>query len=178
MNNDRMQDAMPDRASTGKASRTGMTRREFARRTAMASAMASLAPAVAAGTAVAEAPAAPQPAEPQGPPAPAPVQLPAAPQAPPQPTPASNLPKLSPESRAEVDVRVQAILNQYGSRLSDEQKADILRLCTLAQPPLDRLRAYHLENSDGPALYLKPLVEREKKPATAKAPAAAPAKKP
>ena len=44
------------------------------------------------------------------------------------------------------------------------QKADLRRLCNLAQPPLDRLRAYALENGDGPALYLKPLVEREKNP--------------
>jgi hypothetical protein len=34
----------------------------------------------------------------------------------------------------------------------------------LAQPPLDRLRAYPLENGDGPGLYLKPLLEREKNP--------------
>src|SRR5262249_56603236 len=54
---------------------------------------------------------------------------------------------------------------QSPPRLSDAQQADIRRLAALAQPPLDRLRAYHLENSDGPALYLKPLVEREKKPA-------------
>jgi hypothetical protein len=35
----------------------------------------------------------------------------------------------------------------------------------MAQPPLDRLRAYNIENAVSPALYLKPLVEREKKPA-------------
>jgi hypothetical protein len=55
-------------------------------------------------------------------------------------------------------------LSQYGERFSDEQKTDIRRLCIAVQPPLDRLRAYALENGDGPALYLKPLVEREKKP--------------
>ena len=78
-----------------------------------------------------------------------------------QPT---DLPKLSPESHAEVEARVQTILSQYGSRFSDAQKNDLRRLCHLAQPPLDRLRAYALENGDGPALYLKPLVEREKNP--------------
>jgi hypothetical protein len=76
----------------------------------------------------------------------------------------SDLPKLSPESHAEVEARVQTILSQYGSRFNDAQKADLRRLCHLAQPPLDRLRAYALENGDGPALYLKPLVEREKNP--------------
>ena len=54
--------------------------------------------------------------------------------------------------------------SQYGSRFSDAQKADLRRLCALAQPPLDRLRAYALENGDSSALYLKPLVEREKNP--------------
>jgi hypothetical protein len=71
---------------------------------------------------------------------------------------------LSPESQTEADARYQAILASYGSRFSDAQKADLRRLCSAAQPSLDRLRAYSIENGDGPALYLKPLVEREKKP--------------
>jgi hypothetical protein len=95
------------------------------------------------------------------------------------------LPKLSPESQAEVDARLQAILGQYGGRFTEEQKTDLQRLCTVVQPSLDRLRAYAVENGEGPGLYLKPLVEREKKPAatprpsstaaspSAKAPAAA-----
>jgi hypothetical protein len=89
------------------------------------------------------------------------------------------LPKLSAEGQAEAAARIQAILNQYGSRFSEEQKTDIRRLCALAQPPLDRLRAYVIENGDGPALYLKPLVEREKKPAALSAAAkpASPTKK-
>jgi len=113
----------------------GISRREFARRAALASAVASLAPAVAGASAAA-----------------APAQQPA------------NLPKLSPESQAEVEARLQSILTQYGSRFSDEQKTDLRRLCHLAQPPLDRLRAYSVENGVNPALYLKPLVEREKNP--------------
>jgi len=75
------------------------------------------------------------------------------------------MPKLSAEGQAEAEARLQAILSRYGSRFSDAQKADLRRLCFLAQPPLDHLRAYALKNWDGPALYLKPLVEREKKPA-------------
>ena len=70
---------------------------------------------------------------------------------------------LSPESQAEAEARYQAILGVYGSRFSEEKKANIRRLCFAAQPSLDRLRAYPLENGDSPALYLKPLVEREKK---------------
>jgi hypothetical protein len=128
----------------GEKTRMGMSRREFARRAAMASAVASLAPvrAVDAGfSARAEPVSAEQTQQPP------------------------NMPKLSPESQAEVEARFQTILGRYGSRFSEEQRADIKRLCTVAQPPLDRLRAYAVGNSDSPALYLKPLVEREKKPA-------------
>jgi hypothetical protein len=129
---------------------SAISRREFARRAAMVSAAASLAPANLLG-------------------AEAPASLPQAQQVP-------NAAKLSLGSQAEVDSRVQIILAQYG-RLSDTQKADIRRLATEAQPPLDRLRAYPTENGDGPALYLKPLMEREKKPTPASAapkPATAP----
>jgi hypothetical protein len=59
---------------------------------------------------------------------------------------------------------LQAILAQYGARLTEEQKTDLRRLCAVAQLPLDRLRAYPVQNADGTALYLKPLFEREKKP--------------
>jgi hypothetical protein len=128
-----------------------ISRREFARRAAFVSAAASFAPSNLLST---------EPAA-----FPLPVQQPA------------NAPKLSPESQAEVESRIQAIFAQYGSKLSDAQKTDIRRLATEAQPPLDRLRAFATENGDGPGLYLKPLIEHEKKnspmPATPK-PAAAP----
>lgn len=130
-----------------------ITRREFARRAAMISAAASLAPANLVATEVAS-------------------------HTPPTQQP-SNPPRLSPESQTEADSRLQAILNEYGSRFSDAQKADLRRLCTEAQPGLDRLRAYTTENGDGPALYLRPLMEREKKPSPMSAipkPAAAPKK--
>jgi len=121
----------------------GISRREFARRAAMVSA-ASLAPANLLSTDVL--PAAPQPQQP--------------------PSPAN----LSPESHAEVESRIQAILSEYGGRFSDAQKTDLRRLCKEAQPVLDRLRAYPTENGDGPALYLRPLMEREKKPSPIAAP--------
>ncbi len=116
-----------------------ISRREFAQRAVAVSAAAAIAPTsiLPAGT----------------------------PQSPPQ-SQQQNMPKLSPQSQAEVEARIQSIFGQYGSRFSEAQKADIRRLCFLAQPPLDRLRAYTLENGDAPALYFKPLVEREKKPAT------------
>ncbi len=114
----------------------GISRREFARRAAIASA-ASLVPASAF----------------------------IRPEAEPLPQQPAKLPQLSQESQAEVEARLQTILNLYGSRFSDAQKADLRRLCILAQPPLDRLRAYGVQNGDGPGLYLKPLIERERKPA-------------
>jgi hypothetical protein len=121
-----------------------ISRREFARRAAYVSAAASLSPA---------------------------NLLDAEPVAPPPPIPQSaNAPKLSPESQAEVDSRIQAILAQYGKRLSEAQKTDIRRLATEAQPPLDRLRAFATDNGEGPGLYLKPLIEREKKPTPKAAP--------
>jgi hypothetical protein len=120
-----------------KKTRTSISRREFTRRAALASAVASFAPTSAVKAAV------PAGEQAQQPP---------------------NMPKLSPEGQTEADARLQAILSEYGTRFSEDQKADLKRLCILAQPPLDRLRAYNLENGDGPALYLKPLVEREKKP--------------
>jgi hypothetical protein len=115
---------------------SAISRREFARRAAMTSATALLPPTMLTSTAATAVP---------------------------EPLQQSDAPKLTPESQTEADQRLQAILAQYGSRLSEAQKADLRRLNLLAQPPLDHLRAYTTQNGDGPALYLKPLIEREKK---------------
>lgn len=122
----------------GTKNASAISRREFARRAAFVSAAASLSPVdlLTAKSSPLEAPA---------------LQT-------------TTAPKLSPESQAEVDSRSQAIFAQYGSRLSDEQKADLRRIAAEGQAGLDRLRAYSTENCDAPALYLKPLIEREKKP--------------
>jgi hypothetical protein len=122
----------------GNKSDSAISRREFARRAAFVSAAASLAPSNLL--------------TPESVAAPLPTQQPA------------NAPKLSPEGHAEVESRIQSIFAQYGDRLSDAQKADIRRLATEAQPQLDRLRAFATDNGDGPGLYLKPLMEREKNP--------------
>jgi hypothetical protein len=135
-----------------------ISRREFARRAAIASAVAAIAPAAAtSATANSTEPANVAVADFRG-------RLPEPSSTTPPPAQAAGEPKLSPESHAEAEARLQTILAQYGTRFSEEQKTDLRRLCLLAQPPLDRLRAYALENGDGPALYLKPLVEREKNP--------------
>ncbi len=120
-----------------------ISRREFARRAAFVSAAASLSPAELLKR---EFPAATTP-------------LPQA--------PTSSGPNLSPESQAEMESRLQAVFAQHGSRLSDAQKSDLRRIAADGQAALDRLRAFPTDNADGPALYLKPLMEREKKPPVA-----------
>jgi hypothetical protein len=114
------------------------SRREFARRAAIASAATLVPTTVLSAT----------------PPAPLP-----------NPQQPANTPPLPAASHAEADSRTQSVLAQYGSRLSDEQKSEIARLSAVAQRQLDKLRAFPTENGDDPALYLKPLMEREKKPA-------------
>jgi hypothetical protein len=143
--------------------RPSISRREFARRAALASAVASIAPAAAVAAPLG----AGQPRTQDPPPAPAGTSA--------QQNPMPNAPKLSVESQSEADARFQAILVLYGSRFSAEQKNDLHRLCAVVQPSLDHIRAYKIENGDGPALYLKPQYEREKKP---KPPVAVPAKSP
>jgi hypothetical protein len=127
----------------------GISRRQFARRAALLSASASLVPAASV---FAE-----------------PLQTPSAQQT------APTHPNLSPESQAEAEARYQQILSQYGSRFSTEEKASLRDMNLVTQASLDKVRAFSLENGDAPALYLKPLVEREKKPV--QPPAASPAKK-
>ena len=66
-------------------------------------------------------------------------------------------------SRAEAEARYESILKEYGDRFSGDQKKDLRRLCYAAQSQLDRLRVFPIQNDDSPALYLRPLVERDKK---------------
>ncbi|HWY06561.1 MAG TPA: hypothetical protein VNY24_06845 [Candidatus Acidoferrales bacterium] len=127
----------------------GISRRQFAQRAALLSASASIVPAASV---FAE-----------------PMQTPPATQ-----TPAAH-PNLSAESQVEAEARYQQILSQYGSRFSAEEKVSLREMNLVTQASLDKVRAFSLENGDAPALYLKPLVEREKKPV--QPPAAAPAKK-
>jgi hypothetical protein len=119
--------------------RQAISRREFALRAALASAASTLVPGAVLSTPGAQPVASPQ-----------------------EPASAS---KLAPASQAEAEARTQAILARYGERLSEAQKADVRRLSLVLQTPLDALRAYPLGNGDSPALYLKPLIEREKRPA-------------
>jgi len=72
-------------------------------------------------------------------------------------------PKLSSAGQTEADSRYQQILSLYSDHLDDAQKANIRRMCAELQPSLERIRSFKVQNGDPPALYLKPLVEREKK---------------
>jgi hypothetical protein len=127
----------------------GISRRQFAQRAALLSASVSIVPAasVFADSSIAM----------------------------PTQQPADSHPNLPPESQAEAEARYQQILSQYGSRLTSEEKVPLREMNLVTQASLDKVRAFSLENGDAPALYLKPLVEREKKPV--QPPAAAPAKK-
>jgi len=127
-----------DREPPGPVKGHSISRRQFALRAALASAATSLAPGALLNAAASPAPVPQQPA-------------------------ASS--SLSPASQAEIEARVQSILGRYGSRFSDEQKSEIRRLSAALQAPLESVRAYPLNNAASPALYLKPLVEREKPPA-------------
>jgi hypothetical protein len=72
--------------------------------------------------------------------------------------------KATTDSQSEIDSHYQQILNLYGSRFDEAQKANLKKMCADLRPPLERVRNFTLENGDAAALYLKPLVEREKKP--------------
>ena len=130
-----------------KANSRILSRREFAQRAAMLSATASIVPPAVMLEAPAETSLHDQ-AQP-------------------------SAPKLSPEGQVETDARYQQVLKLYGNTLSDEEKNQVKKMCVELQPALDRIRAYKLDNGEAPALYLKPLYEREKKPQTVTAPASA-----
>lgn len=129
-----------------------LSRREFAQRAAVLSATASLVPSEVI---VSKPQATPLSGAPQG------------------------APKLTDAGQTEADSRYQQILSLFGERLDDAQKANIKRTCAELQPSLERIRSFKLENGDASALYLKPLVEREKQtPANSGAKAGTSPKKP
>jgi hypothetical protein len=105
----------------------GISRRDFTRRAAMAAATAACLPAdLLAASPLPAPPARQQPDE-----------------------------KLFPESQAEADAKIQAIFRKYGDRLSEAQKADVRRLLTEGQKPLELMRKFPLDNADQPGNFLK-----------------------
>lgn len=157
-----MEDTVAKAGEVTAAGTSKISRREFARRAAVASAVASIAPGhLGARTASEREERSADDGARAGERAGVSPGIASAQEA--------NAPKVSPAGQIEAEARYQTIMSEYGSRFSEEQKADIHRLCLAAQAPLERLRAYAVENGDGPALYLKPLMEREKKAAPASA---------
>lgn len=71
--------------------------------------------------------------------------------------------KLSPGARAEVDMKVKEIFRKYGSRLSDEQKADIKKVMADTQDGLEKMRSFVLTNGDQPAAVFQLYREGENK---------------
>jgi hypothetical protein len=129
-----------------KLANSAITRREFAKRAALAGAAATLTPCQVL------------------------------PQTPAPASPPSVSPELPPASKSESDLRVQTILALHASRFSEPQIADLRKISASTQSSLDRLRAYKVENANESALFLKPLIEREKKPVvSASIPRSAPA---
>jgi hypothetical protein len=59
--------------------------------------------------------------------------------------------KLSPQARAEVEMKVSEIFRKYGDKLSAEQKADIRKVMAETQDGLEKMRAFALDNGDQPA---------------------------
>jgi hypothetical protein len=112
---------------TEKTSAPGISRRDFARRAAMAAATAACLPG----------------------------ELLAAPPLPAPPPPQQAGEKLSLESQAEADAKIQVLFRKYGDRLSEAQKADIRRLLTEGQKPLELMRKFPLDNADQPGNVLK-----------------------
>jgi hypothetical protein len=75
---------------------------------------------------------------------------------PPKPsTQAAPATKLSPEAQAEVDAKIKEIFRKYGSRLTNAQKTDILKVMAETQSGLEKMRAFPLDNADQPATVLK-----------------------
>ena len=74
----------------------------------------------------------------------------------------SAMAKLSPAGKAEVEMKFASILRKYGSRLTEDQKKDILRQLAEGQEGLEKMRAFALGNGDQPATVFQ-LTEKEGK---------------
>jgi hypothetical protein len=66
------------------------------------------------------------------------------------------LAKLTPQARAEVEMKINNIFRKYGNRLNDEQKADIRRAMAEGHDGLEKMRAFALDNGDQPATVYQP----------------------
>ncbi len=108
-----------------------LSRREFARRTALAATAAAVAPGAMLSQETESKPTT-SPAKPE--------------------QPASGL---SAELQAEGELKYQWVIDKYGSRLSEAEKQDVHRSIMEGQKPLAVFRAFPLDNADQPATVLK-----------------------
>jgi hypothetical protein len=65
---------------------------------------------------------------------------------------------------AEVEARINWIFTKYGSRLSDEQRADIRRIISGGQGSIDAMRAYPLGNEIGPPVPFRVYSAKRRRP--------------
>ncbi|HLJ85586.1 MAG TPA: hypothetical protein VKZ53_02115 [Candidatus Angelobacter sp.] len=77
--------------------------------------------------------------------------------------PPPNQPALSPASVAEVEMKFNDVMRKYGSRLSDEQKADVRKVLTDTQSGLEKMREFLLQNGDQPAAVFRVYSGKETK---------------
>lgn len=104
-----------------------VSRRDFARRAALAAATAAIAPR--------DLVAQEQKTEPKRP-------------------PKEETPKLSPGLHAEAEARIESLMRQYGDRLSDQQKSEVRKNITEGMEGVAKLRVFPLDNADEPATVL------------------------
>jgi hypothetical protein len=62
--------------------------------------------------------------------------------------------KLSEAAKKEVELKIQWVMDRYGARLSESQKADVRKALASTQEGLESLRAFAIENWDEPATVL------------------------
>jgi len=114
-------------------SKPRVSRREFARSTALAAAAAAFAPATSLSQPDDKRPAASTAPQQQGP----------------------DLSDLSPQARAEIDSKFENVIRRWGDRLSDEQKNRARTTITRHVRMLETVRKFPLHNGDSPASVLK-----------------------
>jgi hypothetical protein len=65
---------------------------------------------------------------------------------------------------AEVEARINWVFTKYGSRLNDEQRADIRRIISGGQSSIDAMRAYPLGNEVGPPVPFRVYTAKRRRP--------------
>jgi hypothetical protein len=64
----------------------------------------------------------------------------------------------------EVEARINWVFTKYGSRLNDEQRADIRRIIAGGQGTIDAMRAYPLGNDVAPPVPFRVYSSKRRRP--------------